>query len=130
MQDSQIYYALIKVPFSKVQSRFIELPAYEGKHYLMFVDDAIGYNLDIVFPGFVVDAYYSVTRVSRDADFSIDSNQKENIVDEIRKHVKKRKTGVANRLVYNAMMPHETLSYLCQAYNIPESQCIAAGKYI
>ena len=127
-QDSQIYYALIKVPFSKVP-RFIELPYYELIHYLMFVDDFIVYNLDIVFPGFVVDAYYSV-RVSRDADFSIDSNQKENIVDEIRKHVKKRKTGVANRLVYNAMMPHEMLSYLCQAYNIPESQCIAAGRYL
>ena len=127
-EDSRIYYALIKIPFTKVP-RFIGLPPYEGKHYLMFIDDAIGYNLDIVFPGFNVDAYYSV-RVSRDADFAIDSNQKDNIVDEIRKHVKKRKTGVANRLVYNAMMPHEMLHYLCQTYNIPESQCIAAGRYL
>lgn len=63
----------------------------------MFVDDAIGYNLDIVFPGFVIDSYYSI-RVSRDADFSIDPRHSYDLVEEIRKNVKKRKTGRANRI--------------------------------
>ena len=67
------YYALIKIPFSKVP-RFITLPSIEKTHYLMFIDDAIGYNLDIVFPGFIIDSYYSI-RISRDADFSIDPHR-------------------------------------------------------
>ncbi|WP_455496954.1 polyphosphate kinase 1 [Coprobacter sp.] len=122
------YYALIKVPFSKVP-RFITLPSIDNTHYLMFVDDAIGYNLDIVFPGFVIDSYYSI-RVSRDADFSIDPRHSYDLVEEIRKNVKKRKTGRANRMVYNYRMPQDMLQYLCETYHIPKSQCIPAGRYL
>lgn len=121
-------YALIKVPFSKVP-RFITLPTINGIHYLMFVDDAIGYNLDIVFPGFIIDSYYSI-RVSRDADFSIDPRHSYDLVEEIQKNVKRRKTGRANRMVYNYRMPSDMLQYLCETYHIPESQCIPAGRYL
>ena len=74
----------------------------------MFIDDAIGYNLDIVFPGFIVDSYYSI-RISRDADFSIDPHRNYDLVKEIQKSVKKRKTGRANRMVYNHRMPADML---------------------
>lgn len=122
------YYAIIKVPFSKVP-RFITLPTIDGVHYLMFVDDAIGYNLDVVFPGFIIDSYYSI-RVSRDADFSIDPLHNNDLVEEIQKNVKRRKTGRANRMVYNYRMPQDMLRYLCETYHIPESQCIPAGRYL
>lgn len=115
---------LIKIPFSKVP-RFISLPSIGETHYLMFIDDAIGYNLDIVFPGFIVDSYYSI-RISRDADFSIDPHRNYDLVKEIQKSVKKRKTGRANRMVYNHRMPADMLQYLCETYHIPESQCIPA----
>lgn len=121
-------YALIKIPFSKVP-RFITLPPYNANHYLIFIDDAIGMHLDIIFPGFKVDSYFSI-RVSRDADFSIESVKKEQVVEEIKKRVKKRKTGSTNRMVYNAMMPEDMLRYLCEAYNIPMEQCIPAGRYL
>lgn len=91
--NAELCYALIKIPFSKVP-RFISLPSIGETHYLMFIDDAIGYNLDIVFPGFIVDSYYSI-RISRDADFSIDPHRNYDLVKEIQKSVKKRKTGRA-----------------------------------
>lgn len=122
------YYALIKIPFSKVP-RFITLPSIEKTHYLMFIDDAIGYNLDIVFPGFIIDSYYSI-RISRDADFSIDPHRDYDLVEEIQKSVKKRKTGRTNRMVYNHRMPTEMLRFLCETYHIPMSQCIPAGRYL
>ena len=126
--NAELCYALIKIPFSKVP-RFISLPSIGETHYLMFIDDAIGYNLDIVFPGFIVDSYYSI-RISRDADFSIDPHRNYDLVKEIQKSVKKRKTGRANRMVYNHRMPADMLQYLCETYHIPESQCIPAGRYL
>ena len=126
--NAELCYALIKIPFSKVP-RFISLPSIGETHYLMFIDDAIGYNLDNVFPGFIVDSYYSI-RISRDADFSIDPHRNYDLVKEIQKSVKKRKTGRANRMVYNHRMPADMLQYLCETYHIPESQCIPAGRYL
>ena len=105
--DRQPFYAQIKIPFSKVP-RFIKLTPHNGKNYVMFIDDMIALNLDIVFPGFDIDSHYAI-RVSRDADFSIEPKEGVNIVDAVRKRVKKRKIGNANRLVYDGCMPRDML---------------------
>ncbi len=120
------YYALIKIPYAKVP-RFIELPVVDGQHYLMFVEDLIAQNLNVIFPGFVIDSHYCI-RISRDADFTI-SGTSDNLIDEIRKNVNKRKLGTPNRLVYDARMPQEFLSLLCEVYQIAPDRCIPAGPY-
>lgn len=84
--DRQPFYAQIKIPFSKVP-RFINLTPHDGKNYLMFIDDMIALNLDVVFPGFIIDSHYAI-RVSRDADFSIEAKEVANIVDAVRKRDK------------------------------------------
>ena len=126
--DRQPFYAQIKIPFSKVP-RFINLTPHDGKNYLMFIDDMIALNLDVVFPGFIIDSHYAI-RVSRDADFSIEAKEVANIVDAVRKRVKKRKIGNANRLVYDGCMPLDMLQYICDAYDIPHGQCIRSGRYL
>lgn len=124
----QPFYAQIKIPFSKVP-RFINLTPCNGKSYVMFIDDMIALNLDIVFPGFDIDSHYAI-RVSRDADFSIEAKEGSNIVDAVRKRVKKRKIGNANRLVYDGSMPGDMREYICEAYDIPHDQCIRSGRYL
>lgn len=126
--DRVPFYAQIKIPFSKVP-RFIKLTPYNGKNYVMFIDDMIALNLDIVFPGFDIDSHYAI-RVSRDADFSIEPKEGVNIVDAVRKRVKKRKIGNANRLVYDGSMPRDMLEYICEAYDIPHGQCIRSSRYL
>ena len=126
--DRQPFYAQIKIPFSKVP-RFISLTPYNGKRYVMFIDDMIALNLDIVFPGFDIDSHYAI-RVSRDADFSIEAKEGGNIVGAVRKRVKKRKIGNANRLVYDGNMPTDMREYICEAYDIPHDQCIRSGRYL
>lgn len=126
--DRQPFYAQIKIPFSKVP-RFINLTPCNGKSYVMFIDDMIALNLDIVFPGFDIDSHYAI-RVSRDADFSIEAKEGGNIVDAVRKRVKKRKIGNANRLVYDGSMPADMREYICEAYDIPHDQCIRSGRYL
>lgn len=95
----------------------------------MFIDDMIALNLDIVFPGFDIDSHYAI-RVSRDADFSIEPKEGVNIVDAVRKRVKKRKIGNANRLVYDGSMSRDMLEYICEAYDIPHGQCIRSSRYL
>lgn len=62
--------------------------------------------------------------------FSIEAKEVANIVDAVRKRVKKRKIGNANRLVYDGCMPLDMLQYICDAYDIPHGQCIRSGRYL
>lgn len=121
-------YFVMKVPYSKVP-RFVELPRLDNNHYLMFVEDLIKANLSVVFPGFKVKEAYTI-RVSRDADFLIPFETKQTLVEEIRRNVRKRKIGVANRLVYDSKMPAAFLDYICDAFHFTHDRCIPEGRHL
>lgn len=121
------YYALMKIPYAKVP-RFIELPTYEGKHYIMFIDDIIRANLSSIFPGYVVESCYSI-KISRDADIYLDDEKGGNIVENIRKKVKKRKIGALSRFMYDSNMPDDFLVFICNAFGITTDDLVLGGRY-
>ena len=121
------YYALMKIPYAKVP-RFIELPTHEGKHYIMFIDDIIRANLSSIFPGYVVESCYSI-KISRDADIYLDDEKGGNIVENIRKKVKKRKIGALSRFMYDSNMPDDFLALICNAFGITTDDLVLGGRY-
>ena len=123
----EYHYALMKIPFSKVP-RFIQLPKHEGKYYIMFIDDIIRANLQNVFPGYVIDGCYSI-KISRDADIYLDDESRANIVENIRKKVKKRKIGALSRFMYDRAMPADFLDFVCHAFGISEDDLVVGGRY-
>lgn len=121
------YYALMKIPYAKVP-RFIELPTHEGKHYIMFIDDIIRANLSSIFPGYVVESCYSI-KISRDADIYLDDEKGGNIVENIRKKVKKRKIGALSRFMYDSNIPDDFLAFICNAFGITTDDLVLGGRY-
>lgn len=121
------YYALMKIPYAKVP-RFIELPTHEGKHYIIFIDDIIRANLSSIFPGYVVESCYSI-KISRDADIYLDDEKGGNIVENIRKKVKKRKIGALSRFMYDSNMPDDFLAFICNAFGITTDDLVLGGRY-
>lgn len=121
------HYALMKIPYAKVP-RFIELPQHEGKFYIMFIDDIIRANLPNIFPGYIIDSCYSI-KISRDADIYLE-NEKGNIVESIRKKVKKRKIGALSRFMYDRAMPDDFLAFICDAFGITEDDLVVGGRYL
>ena len=121
------YYALMKIPYAKVP-RFIELPTHEGKHYIMFIDDIIRANLSSIVPGYVVESCYSI-KISRDADIYLDDEKGGNIVENIRKKVKKRKIGALSRFMYDSNMPDDFLAFICNAFGITTDDLVLGGRY-
>ena len=115
------YYALMKIPYAKVP-RFIELPTHEGKHYI------IRANLSSIFPGYVVESCYSI-KISRDADIYLDDEKGGNIVENIRKKVKKRKIGALSRFMYDSNMPDDFLAFICNAFGITTDDLVLGGRY-
>ena len=126
-QAPEYHYALMKIPYAKVP-RFIELPQHEGKFYIMFIDDIIRANLVNIFPGYIIDSCYSI-KISRDADIYLE-NEKGNIVESIRKKVKKRKIGALSRFMYDRAMPDDFLSFICEAFGITRDDLVVGGRYL
>ena len=120
----EYHYALMKIPYAKVP-RFIELPQHDGKYYIMFIDDIIRANLQNVFPGYIIDGCYSI-KISRDADIYLDDESRANIVENIRKKVKKRKIGALSRFMYDQAMPDD---FLCDAFGITSEDLVLGGRY-
>lgn len=121
------HHALIKIPFAKVP-RFITLPQHKGMHYIMFIDDVIRANLQMIFPGYDIECCYSI-KISRDADIYL-GDEKGNLVEKLKKKVKKRKIGALSRFMYDQEMPEDLLLYVRKAFSIDEDSLVHGGRYL
>ncbi len=92
-------YAIVNIPTDHLP-RFIELPESNGQHCIMFLDDIVRMNLDILFPGYDIVSSYSV-KLSRDADLGIDDEFTGDLRVKISSSLVKRKTGVPARFLYD-----------------------------
>lgn len=124
-----VQYFVMKTPYSKVP-RFIELPKHGDNYYIMFIEDIIKSNLDVIFPGYLVDCSYCI-KISRDADILIDDNDaKTDIVEKVKKEVKKRKIGAVSRFVYDRNMPDDFLHFLTDAFHINPHETVPGDKHL
>lgn len=124
------HYFVMKLPYSKVP-RFIELPKHEDNYYIMFLEDIIKANLSLIFPGYHVDSSYCI-KISRDADIMIDdhlSSSKE-LVEQVKRKVKKRKIGAVCRFVYDRAMPKDFLDFLVDAFHIQQDELVPGDKHL
>lgn len=127
--NRQPYYFVMKQPFAKVP-RFIELPSHEKNYYLMFTEDIIKANLNLIFPGYDVDSSYSI-KISRDADILIDDTASSaDLVAQLKKKVKKRKIGDVCRFVYDRAMPQDFLDFLVDAFRINRDELVPGDKHL
>ena len=125
----QPLYFVMKQPYAKVP-RFIELPSREKNHYLMFTEDIIKANLNLIFPGYDVDSSYCI-KISRDADILIDDTASSaDLVAQLKKKVKKRKIGDVCRFVYDRGMPHDFLDFLVDAFHIQRDELVPGNKHL
>ena len=109
-------YAIIKIPTHHLP-RFIELPKCNEKYYIIFLEDIIRLNLNILFPGYNLVDSYSI-KLSRNADLAIEDEFKGNLVNKIKLNLSKRKTGAPSRFIYDSKIPKKFLSVLKQAFNL------------
>ncbi len=120
-------YAIIKIPTHHLP-RFIELPKCNEKYYIIFLEDIIRLNLNILFPGYNLIDSYSI-KLSRNADLAIEDEFKGNLVNKIKLNLSKRKTGAPSRFIYDSKIPRKFLSVLKQAFNLSKEDLMPAGRY-
>ena len=94
----------LKVP-TELFSRLISIPSYFGNEgvsnpgevHLIFVEDLIAENLDLLFPGVEVVASYPF-RVTRDTDIEIEEDEADDLITAIEESIGRRRMGMPVRL--------------------------------
>jgi polyphosphate kinase len=118
---------LVNVPSDEL-GRFITLPARPGRTDLLFLDDAIRLCAPLFFTGFKLAACYAI-KLSRDAELYLDEEFAENVVDKVRRSLKKRRTGVPSRFLHDGAMPTDMLHQLRDLLGVKKQDLIRGGRY-
>jgi polyphosphate kinase len=123
-------YAVIEVP-SKVVGRFKELPAPDGEHHIILLEDVVRYNLKNIFSFFGYDHYESwIFKVTRDAEMDIDNDVSTSFIQKIEKGLKNRRKGKPVRFVYDREMDNSLLEFLMAKLNLSKKDSLIPGGRI
>ena len=96
VQGKELEFATVQVP--SVLPRIIQLPeAADGTRRVILLEQIIERNMDKLFLNYNIECSFPF-RIMRNADFSLDEDETEDLLKEIEKQLKKRKWGQAIRL--------------------------------
>lgn len=115
--------AIVQVP--SVLSRFIQLPSSDDKSQFIFLEDVISHFIHKLFNSFTV-LSVSPFRITRNADLTIHEEGARDLLREIEKELKKRKSGAAVRLeMQKGKMSDDILSYLLDVLELKQKDVYA-----
>ncbi|TCK69099.1 polyphosphate kinase [Winogradskyella wandonensis] len=122
-------YALLEI--SKSMDRFVVLPEYNGKSYIILVDDLLRYCLKDIFNIF---DYKSITanmiKITRDGELDFDSDLSKSFMAKISDSVRDRQIGEPVRFVYDKTIEEDTLEFLMDKMGIDsKDSVIPGGRY-
>ncbi len=129
-QTEQVQYALIEIPREEV-NRFIILPQeeHEETKRIVMLDDIVHYFLDDIFQGIFeyedMDAYS--IKLTRDAEYNLNDELDQSLLDRMSKGVKQRLNADPVRLGYDGLMPDDMVKFLRKALKIREQYNLVAG---
>ncbi len=108
-------FATVQVP--AVLDRFIALP---DKRAYVFLEDLIAMMLPDLFDGYEI-VCYAPYRISRNAGFDLDEDDTDDLLAEVEKKLKKRRTGAAIRLEVGADIDERLYRFLKSELDIKKS---------
>jgi len=129
-EKTKIRYALIEIP--KNIHRFIVLPhESDGVKKVILLDDIIRFNLKDIFYIFNFDNIEAYTfKITRDAELDFDMDISKSFYQKMKKSVAQRKEGDPVRMVYDASMPIDLLTYLIKHLDLTAGEnIIPGGRY-
>ncbi|MGB6647917.1 MAG: polyphosphate kinase 1, partial [Bacteroidota bacterium] len=124
---NEFQYALIEIPSDRL-ARFIQLPARENRHHIAFLDDVIRVCLQEVFPNHDIHGAHAI-KLTRDAELHIDDEFSGDLLEKIKKAVRKRSEGVPSRLLYDSEIPKKLLAIIVEAFDLRKEDLVRGGRY-
>ena len=117
----------MEVP-GKSLPRFVELPSEGRRHFVMFVEDVIRFNINKIYPEDETGNTYAI-KLSRDADLYLEDEFSGDLVQMIKKSLKKRETGLPTRCLYDLTMPFALVALVKDKLNLNDTDMVLGGRY-
>ena len=108
-KDGEQGYATVQVP--SVLDRFIHIPDQDDKQCFIFLEEIIAMHLQELFDSYRI-VSYAPYRITRNAGFDLDEDDTENLLNEVEKKLKKRRTGEAIRLEVSQNIDEKLYQFL------------------
>lgn len=115
--DGDMDFAMVQVP--SVLPRIVEIPSESDERKIIYLEDIIEKNIDKLFLNYEVISA-ATFRVMRNAEFKLDEDEALDLLEEIKKKLKKRQWGEAIRLEVEERMDTSLLQFLKSELNIEE----------
>ena len=115
--EGEEFYALVQVP--SILPRFLELPA-KGKRDFITLERIITIHLGELFELYNI-KQSAAFRITRDSDLDIDEDT-EDLMEEIKKSIKKRQRGVPVRLEFSKKCHKSIRKFLVDALHVTEDE--------
>lgn len=133
MKNDKSHYAMLEVPTDRVP-RFVILPPEKTRRHktIVMLDDIVLYFLSDVFSSFFsfeTILGYSI-KLTRDAQYNLDDELEEGLLDKMSKGLKQRIYAEPVRLVYDEKMPEAILKVMKKRLGVTHHDAlIPGGRY-
>jgi polyphosphate kinase len=118
--DKRTLLALLPIP--QQITRFVPLPAKDGEHRFLPLEDLLLLHLSMLFPGYTERGHCSF-RVLRDSDLEVE-DEAEDLVREFETALKRRRRGEVIRLKISAGAPAELRSLIMQELHVTDDDMV------
>lgn len=140
LQDSSIYlavrffhneakninYSIIEIPSST--NRFVVLPPTDSRTCILFLDDVIRFNLHEIYKVYDYDSIEAYTiKFTKDAELDIDNDVSQSFLESVELSLQQRKNAEPLRLIHDAEMPLDFLSFLLKKMKFSKQGHVSSG---
>ena len=122
-----VRHIIVNIPSQKL-NRFYSLSAIDGMDYVIFIDDIIRFNMELIFPALNIENIYSI-KFNRDAGLNLDSEYSSDILEKFEKKLKKRDKGPTSRFLYEKSMPVNLRLFLASLFKVSLEDMFEGGRY-
>jgi polyphosphate kinase len=124
--DKRSLQALLPIP-AQIE-RFIALPADEGTHRFLPLEELLVMNIAQLFPGYKLRSHFEF-RVLRDSDLEVEE-EAEDLVREFEVALKRRRRGEVVRLTHSAGAPAKLKSVIMEELGVDQNEVIELNGMI
>ena len=113
-KENKTFYAFVQVP--TVFPRLVQIPSKTGYAFI-YLEEIVRKNLPLLFKGYQISST-TLFRITRNADFDLDEEGSEDLLMEIAKKLKSRKTGKVVRIEIEDKVSGKMLDRLVEEFQL------------
>lgn len=119
---------MVEVP-SQALPRFYVLPSQpEEPFQIILLDDVLRLNMPLIYPDYIPQRHFSI-KLTRSGELDWGDEEQGDLVEKIRRSLKRRNLNPPTRLLYDRELPPDHLPFLAACFDVPQDELVPGGRH-